>query len=446
MKPKQYQILLVDDSVNTLEIIKRNLEQAGYAVHQAQSVEQAIPKLKTDIFDLVITDLKMPKSSGLDLIRYVRENINDIEIMMITGYPCISGAVQAIKDGAEDYLVKPFTDEELLSAVQKAIEKLNRKRQLSSKQQKSASYGIIGESNEIKKVFRLIDKAASTSVNVLISGESGTGKELVARAIHYHSERQSQPFVPVNCTAIPDNLIESELFGHVKGAFTGANSERTGFFKMANRGTIFLDEIGDASMNLQGKLLRVIQNKEIFMLGSSRIHQIDTRIIAATHKNLSELVKQGLFREDLYYRINIVDIPVPSLHERKTDILLLIAWFVERLSKDMKKNAITFTDQAIQVLMNYKWPGNIRELENLVQKLVVINDGEPVQVSDFPDVMRSHFNVLSGENKSLEQIEYEHITNVLNRVKGNKSKAAKILKIDRKTLREKLKRFSANTC
>jgi DNA-binding NtrC family response regulator len=443
MKPKQYQILLVDDSVNTLEIIKRNLEQAGYAVHQAQSVEQAIPKLKTDIFDLVITDLKMPKSSGLDLIRYVRENINDIEIMMITGYPCISGAVQAIKDGAEDYLVKPFTDEELLSAVQKAIEKLNRKRQLSSKRQKSASYGIIGESNEIKKVFRLIDKAASTSVNVLISGESGTGKELVARAIHYHSERQSQPFVPVNCTAIPDNLIESELFGHVKGAFTGANSERTGFFKMANRGTIFLDEIGDASMNLQGKLLRVIQNKEIFMLGSSRIHQIDTRIIAATHKNLSELVKQGLFREDLYYRINIVDIPVPSLHERKTDILLLIAWFVERLSKDMKKNAITFTDQAIQVLMNYKWPGNIRELENLVQKLVVINDGEPVQVSDFPDVMRSHFNVLSGENKSLEQIEYEHITNVLNRVKGNKSKAAKILKIDRKTLREKLKRFSA---
>jgi DNA-binding NtrC family response regulator len=446
MKPKQYQILLVDDSVNTLEIIKRNLEQAGYAVHQAQSVEQAIPKLKTDIFDLVITDLKMPKSSGLDLIRYVRENINDIEIMMITGYPCISGAVQAIKDGAEDYLVKPFTDEELLSAVQKAIEKLNRKRQLSSKRQKSASYGIIGESNEIKKVFRLIDKAASTSVNVLISGESGTGKELVARAIHYHSERQSQPFVPVNCTAIPDNLIESELFGHVKGAFTGANSERTGFFKMANRGTIFLDEIGDASMNLQGKLLRVIQNKEIFMLGSSRIHQIDTRIIAATHKNLSELVKQGLFREDLYYRINIVDIPVPSLHERKTDILLLIAWFVERLSKDMKKNAITFTDQAIQVLMNYKWPGNIRELENLVQKLVVINDGEPVQVSDFPDVMRSHFNVLSGENKSLEQIEYEHITNVLNRVKGNKSKAAKILKIDRKTLREKLKRFSPNTC
>jgi DNA-binding NtrC family response regulator len=443
MKPKQYQILLVDDSVNTLEIIKRNLEQAGYAVHQAQSVEQAIPKLKTDIFDLVITDLKMPKSSGLDLIRYVRENINDIEIMMITGYPCISGAVQAIKDGAEDYLVKPFTDEELLSAVQKAIEKLNRKRQLSSKRQKSASYGIIGESKEIKKVFRLIDKAASTSVNVLISGESGTGKELVARAIHYHSERQSQPFVPVNCTAIPDNLIESELFGHVKGAFTGANSERTGFFKMANRGTIFLDEIGDASMNLQGKLLRVIQNKEIFMLGSSRIHQIDTRIIAATHKNLSELVKQGLFREDLYYRINIVDIPVPSLHERKTDILLLIAWFVERLSKDMKKNAITFTDQAIQVLMNYKWPGNIRELENLVQKLVVINDGEPVQVSDFPDVMRSHFNVLSGENKSLEQIEYEHITNVLNRVKGNKSKAAKILKIDRKTLREKLKRFSA---
>jgi len=440
MKIKQYQILLVDDSVHTLEIIKRNLEQAGFAVYQAQSVEQAIKQLESHVFDLVITDLKMPKSSGLDLIRYVRENMDDIEIMMITGYPCISGAVQAIKDGAEDYLVKPFTDEELLSAVQKAIEKLDRKRQLSSNRKLSISYGIVGESKEIKKVFRLIDKAASTSVNVLISGESGTGKELVARAIHYNSQRKSSPFVPVNCTAIPDNLIESELFGHVKGAFTGATNERTGFFKMANGGTIFLDEIGDASMNLQAKLLRVIQNKEIFMLGSSRIHKIDTRIIAATHKNLAELVKQGLFREDLYYRINIIDIPVPSLHERQTDILLLIGWFVEKMAKDMKKKAITFTDQAIHVLTNYKWPGNIRELENLVQKLVVINDGCPVQINDLPDVMRSHFNFLSDENKSLEQVEFEHISNVLMRVKGNKSKAAQILKIDRKTLREKLKK------
>ncbi|MBF0452587.1 MAG: sigma-54-dependent Fis family transcriptional regulator [Candidatus Magnetomorum sp.] len=439
MKNNRHKILLVDDSADTLEILERNLDQAGYHVQTSQTVENAIKKLIAEPFDLVITDLKMPKSSGLDLIKYVRENIDDMEIMMITGYPCISGAVQAIKDGAEDYLVKPFTDEELLSAVHKVMDKLMRSRKLHCTEISKESYGIIGESKEITKVFRWIEKAASTSVNVLISGESGTGKELVARAIHYNSDRRSAPFVPVNCTAIPDNLIESELFGHVKGAFTGANSNRTGFFKMADGGTIFLDEIGDASMNLQGKLLRVIQNKEILMLGSSRVHKIDTRIIAATHKDLPELVKKGLFREDLFYRINIVDILIPALHERQSDILILLPFFVEKLSKEMQKKPIMFSDKAIQILTNYKWPGNVRELENLIQKLVVIKDGDTIDVSDLPEVMRSSFNISSDENKTLIQVEREHIYNVLNSVDGNKTKAAKILNIDRKTLREKLK-------
>ncbi|KPA18126.1 acetoacetate metabolism regulatory protein AtoC [Candidatus Magnetomorum sp. HK-1] len=442
MKQRQnrHKILLVDDSADTLEIIQRNLDHAGYAVQTSLSVKSAIKKIKTDTFDIVITDLKMPESSGLDLIKYVKENFSDIETMMITGFPCISGAVQAIKDGAEDYLVKPFTDEELLSAVQKVVDKLMRKRKLHSKEMPSDSYGIVGESKEIKKVFRLIEKASSTSVNVLISGESGTGKELVARAIHYNSNRRSAPFVPVNCTAIPDNLIESELFGHVKGAFTGANNNRTGFFKMADGGTIFLDEIGDASLNLQGKLLRVIQNKEIFMVGSSRVHKIDTRIIAATHKDLPELVKKGLFREDLFYRINIVDISVPALYERDADILILMRYFVEKLAKEMQKAPIHFSDQALQVLARYKWPGNIRELENLIQKLVVITDGDTIDVSDLPSSMRSSFNLSSEDNKTLDQVENEHILNVLKSVNGNKTKASKILHIDRKTLREKLKK------
>jgi len=441
MKNNRQKILLVDDSADTLEIIERNLDQAGYIVKTSQSVDDAIKQLTVEPVDLVITDLKMPKSTGLDLIKYVRENFDDIEIMMITGFPCISGAVQAIKDGAEDYLVKPFTDEELLSAVQKAMDKLIRNRKSHRKLMPSDSYGIIGESKEIKKVYRLIEKAASTPVNVLISGESGTGKELVARAIHYNSDRRSSPFVPVNCTAIPDNLIESELFGHVKGAFTGANTNRTGFFKMADGGTIFLDEIGDASMNLQSKLLRVIQNKEILMLGSSRIHKIDTRIIAATHKNLQELVKKGLFREDLFYRINIIDIMLPSLHERQSDILILLSYFVNKISKDAHKHPINFSDRALQILTRYKWPGNIRELENLVQKLVVIKEGDIIHVFDLPENMRSSFNISSDENKTLIQMECEHILNVLKSVDGNKTKAAKILNIDRKTLREKMKKM-----
>jgi len=443
MKHNRHKILLVDDSADTLEILERNLDQAGYNVRTSQSVEEAIKRLNAEPFDLVITDLKMPKSTGLDLINYVRDNIDDIEIMMITGFPCISGAVQAIKDGAEDYLVKPFTDEELLSAVQKAMDKLMRNRKSHHTVMPSDSYGIIGESKEIKKVYRLIEKAASTTVNVMISGESGTGKELVARAIHYHSDRRSSPFVPVNCTAIPDNLIESELFGHVKGAFTGANCTRTGFFKMADGGTIFLDEIGDASMNLQSKILRVIQNKEILMIGSSRIHKIDTRIITATHKNLPELVKKGLFREDLFYRINIIDIMIPALHERQSDILVLLSYFVDKMSKDIHKKPIHFSDRALQVLTQYKWPGNIRELENLVQKFVVIKEDDIIRVSDLPENMRSSFNISSDENKTLVQVECEHILNVLKSVDGNKTKAAKILNIDRKTLREKLKKVSS---
>ena len=437
-------ILVVDDSTPTLEVIRRNLEAAGYEVFTAPSVEEAIAFLEQNSVDLVITDIKMPKISGLDLLKYVKENIKATEIMIITGYPSIKGAVEAVKDGAEDYLVKPFTDEELLSAVSKMLEKLANRRAVEAKPLPS-SHNIIGNSPGMQHVYRLIEKAAATRISVLISGESGTGKELVARAIHYSSKTASGPFVTVNCTAIPDSLLESELFGHVKGAFTGAQASRAGFFQIADGGTLFLDEIGDASLNMQGKLLRAIQNKEIFMVGSSRVQKIDTRIIAATNTDLNRLVQKGLFREDLYFRLNIVEISLPPLHERGEDILLLVQFFMEKLSKDMNRPAPQLSDKVLQIFKSYRWQGNVRELENLVQRLVVLSDGDFIDVVDLPEQMRSNISWRKGLNRSLAEVEAEHIANVLNSVKGNKTRAAQILGIDRKTLREKIRRANLPT-
>jgi len=432
-------ILVVDDSAPTLEIIRRNLEAAGYEVFTAPSVEPAIAFLEQNSVDLVITDKKMPKISGLELLKYVKENVKETEIMIITGYPSIKGAVEAVKDGAEDYLVKPFTDEELLSAVSRMLEKLVNRRAVETKPL-LGSHNIIGNSPGMQHVYRLIGKAGATGINVLVLGESGTGKELVARAIHYSSKTVSGPFVTVNCTAIPDSLLESELFGHVKGAFTGAQASRAGFFQMADGGTLFLDEIGDASLSMQGKLLRAIQNKEICMVGSSRVQKIDTRIIAATNTDLSHLVKKGLFREDLYYRLNIVEISLPPLHERGEDILLLVQSFKEKLSRETNRPAPQFSDRVLQIFKNYRWQGNVRELENLIQRLVVLTDGNFIDVADLPEQMRFNINWRRGLKRPLAEVEAEHIVNVMNSVKGNKTRAAEILEIDRKTLRAKIQR------
>ncbi|MBW2564201.1 MAG: sigma-54-dependent Fis family transcriptional regulator, partial [Deltaproteobacteria bacterium] len=372
----RFKILAVDDSLDTLEVIQRNLTLEGYKVFTVSSVNEAVNILETYPIDLVITDLKMPIVGGLDLIRHVRENLRDVEIMMITGYPSIEGAVEAVKSGAEEYLVKPFTDKELLSAVQRMLEKLVRRRTTQSKNPLNNSFGIIGDSKEMQDVFKQMKKAASTDVTIVISGESGTGKEIVARAVHYNSDRSSAPFVPVNCNAIPNNLLESELFGHVKGAFTGAKGSRAGFFQVADGGTIFLDEIGDASQSMQGKLLRVIQNKEIYMVGSSRTRKVNTRIIAATNKDLLSLMKKGIFREDLYYRINVINIHLPALRKRGNDILLLINYFLEKFSKEMDCPMLNFSDDALRALVNYQWPGNVRELENLIQRMVIITDSD----------------------------------------------------------------------
>jgi two-component system response regulator HydG len=383
----------------------------------------------------------MPQGSGLDLVRHVRENLKDTEVILITGYASIEGAVQAVKSGAEEYLSKPFTDGELFEAVQRSMEKL-RLRRASQKALPvipAGRFGLLGESGTMSRVWQDVAKAASTTATVLISGESGTGKELVARAIHYRSTRSAAPFVAVNCGGIPESLLESELFGHVKGAFTGATESRAGFFQTADGGTIVLDEVSDTSLAMQAKLLRVLQEKEVCMVGARRAQKVDVRVLAATNKDLFGLVKKGVFREDLYFRLNVINISLPPLRERGDDILLLGRHFAARFAKEAGKPAPQFSENALRVLMRYDWPGNVRELENVIQRLVVMTDGDVIDIPDLPPLMRFSAARENGFDRPLAEVETEYIRNVLARVGGNKSRAAEILGIDRKTLREKLK-------
>jgi len=324
-------ILMVDDSPDALELMRRHLGPAGYAVVAAASAEEALQLLKGTVFDLVITDMKMPRVTGMDLIRHIRTHCKGVGILMVTGYPSIGSAVEAVRLGAEDYLAKPFTKQELLDAVAAALAK--QRRYLPAPV--SAPAGIIGDSEPMQAVFRAVDKAAAVNATVLITGESGTGKELVARAIHYKGARASHPFVPVNCGGIPEGLLESELFGHVKGAFTGATETRAGFFQTGNKGTIFLDEVGDTSLAMQVKLLRVLQEREICMVGSARPQKVDVRIIAGTHKNLQAMIGTGRFREDLYYRLNVINIELPPLRARGEDVLRLTRYFSARYADEM---------------------------------------------------------------------------------------------------------------
>jgi len=440
--PGKERILIVDDSANTLEVLRRNLTAAGYQVFTAPGVSEAIEILEQTRLDLIITDLKMPNIGGMDLVRHIRENFKGTEVMMITGYPSIEGAVEAIKTGAEEFLAKPFTDTELLSAVQRVLDKAKFRKSGLTKADKAvpAQKGLIGSSEGMWKVFIAISKASSASATVLITGESGTGKELAARAIHYSSVRSSAPFVPINCGGIPEGLLESELFGHVKGAFTGATESRAGFFHAADGGTIFLDEISDMSLAMQVKLLRVLQDKEVCMVGSNRTRKVDVRILAATNKDLQGLVKKGLFREDLFYRLNVITIIIPPLRERGDDILLLAHHFLTQFAAESGKATTRFSDEALQSLRSYNWPGNVRELENVIQRLVVMTDGDVIEVPDLPSLMRFSALRKTGFTRTLAEVESEYITNVLASVDGNKTRAAEILGIDRKTLREKLKR------
>ncbi len=439
---KKERILVVDDSPDTLEVLKRNLESKGYLVFTAPGAFEAIKIIESSPIDLVITDLKMPEVNGLSLVRHIQANYKNMGVMMITGYPSIEGAVEAVKLGAEEYISKPFTDEELFSAVSRVLDKLHLRRITDTQDHKlpEVRHGLIGESDAMQKVWGAIEKAATSLATVLITGESGTGKELVARAIHYSSPRASAPFVPINCGGIPENLFESELFGYVKGAFTGATETRAGFFQTAEGGTIFLDEISETSLSMQVKLLRVLQDKEVFLVGARQHQKVDVKIIAATNKDLFTLVKKDEFREDLYYRLNVITIDVPPLRDRVGDILLLVQNFSIKFAKDLGKPVPRLSENVLQVLKSYDWPGNVRELENIIQRLVVMIEGDVIDVPDLPSLMR--FSVPRGvsPNRTLAEAEVEHILCVLSSVDGNKTKAAKILGITRKTLREKLKK------
>lgn len=434
-------ILLVDDDIDILELLQRHLQSMDYHTYKAVSVKEALYILKDTFIDLLITDIQMPEIDGLQLLKFADEHYPEMPKLVVTGYPSVDGALEVFKSGATDYLTKPFTKEELKQAVQKAFD-YGAKRKASkrkNKLSKSSSYGdMIGESRGFHKVTDIIERVKDNKATILIKGESGTGKELVARAIHYSGKYSRAPFVAVNCGAIPENLQEAELFGYLKGAFTGANENRNGFFQAAEGGTLFLDEIGAASLAVQTKLLRALQEKEFTRVGSRKVEKVDIRIIAATNADLLEDIRQKKFREDLYYRLTVVEINVPPLRERKSDIPLLVAKFLRKYGVEYRDRLLRISPDALRILGNYHWPGNIRELENVIQRAVIMSDGT-VNVKDLPEHIKFQINFPNSDFLPLLKMEKEYVQRVLIYTKGNKTKAAEILQIDRKTLRKKLR-------
>ena len=441
MEETSASVLVVDDSPDSTELVRRILESKGHRVTAAESVQAAVRALGRQAFELVVTDMRMPRSSGLDLVRYVRENFELTSVVVMTGFPTVDNAVTAVQSGADEYLGKPFGEDELIAAAKRALRRRDRRAldRTAARSEPSGSHGMIGASHAMQSVFGAIRKVAATNASVLIIGESGVGKELVARALHAASSRRHSPLVPVNCGAIPQELFESELFGHVRGAFTGATSDHPGLFQAADHGSLFLDEISELGMKLQVKLLRVLQDREIYMVGATRPRKVDVRILAASSKDLRELKSLGTFREDLFYRLSVVTIQVPPLRERGDDVLLLTRHFLDRFAEDLERSPLRLSDSALKTLEAYNWPGNVRELENVMHHLVVMTEGEEIDIPDLPANMRYSIEERGGGEFALRHVELEHIRSVLESVDGNKTKAARILGIDRKTLREKLK-------
>jgi two-component system response regulator HydG len=437
MSSKKENILIVDDNYDMLDLIQRHLKILNYNVYKASSVDEALDILKHTAIDLLITDLNMPEVNGIELIKYADEHFPLMPKLVITGLPSIDNAVTAIKSGALDYLIKPFTKEELQKALQNSFIKRKTDLSLSIKPESNNYGGIIGNSKESYQIIEIIQRVKNNKVNVLIEGESGTGKELIAKAIHFQGVLSAMPFIAVNCGGIPENLIESEFFGYEKGAFTGAAESKIGLFQAASGGTIFLDEIGTASMSLQTKLLRVLQEKEITKVGSRKTEKINVRIIAATNNDLSQMVQNGTFREDLYYRINVVKIETLPLRDRKEDIVPLIDTFIQKYSAEFNKPNITIDKKVQEILLRHSWPGNVRELENIIQQMIIMSD-DIIQIQHIPKDLKYHIPKNDTFLKSLKEFEKEQILKVLSAVDYNKSKAALILKIDRKTLNQKI--------
>jgi len=376
-------ILVVDDELIVCESCKRILEEEGYEVDIALSGKEAFEKMKANPFDIVITDLKMPGIDGMEVLETFRREYPDSIIIMITGFSTVETAVEAMKLGAFDYIPKPFTPDEVTIVVKKAIEKkslmLENIYLRQELQEKYGFHNIVGKSKKMQEIYRIIAKVAMTDSTVLIYGQSGTGKELIARAIHFNSPRREKQFVPVDCAVLSENLLESELFGHVRGSFTGAVTTKPGLFEVADGGTVFLDEVGNISLSIQAKLLRVLQEREFTLVGGTKPKKVDIRLIAATNKDLEEMIKEETFREDLYYRINIVPIYLPMLRDRQEDIPLLAAHFLKKYAEEMGKPVKGFTSEAMEELMKYPWPGNVRELENVVERTVVMIEEDMVR-------------------------------------------------------------------
>ena len=431
-------ILIVDDDIDILELIQRHLHSMDYYTFKAVSVKEAVAILRDTEIDLLITDLKMPEVDGFELIQFASEHYPTMPKLVVTGYPSIQDALSAIKSGAVDYLVKPFTKQELKQAVEKSLSGRKKKSSKAPSSELKRYDEMIGDSDLIQNVIQIIDRVKNNKATVYISGESGTGKELVARSIHYNGKFSRAPFITVNCGGIPENLLESELFGYVKGSFTGAQEDREGFFQAAEGGTIFLDEIGNASLGVQARLLRVLQEKEVVKVGSRKSEKIDLRVIAATNSDLKEMIAQETFREDLYYRLTVVEIHVPSLRDRKEDIPLLADRFLHKYGKEYKDRYITIDTEAQTLIQRYDWPGNIRELENAIQRAVIMCD-RTIGVKDLPETLKYQIDFPEEELIPLKEMEKKYIRKVLNAMDNNQTKAAEVLKIDRKTLRAKIR-------
>lgn len=440
MQLQKENILIVDDDVNILELLQRHLQSWNYHIYKAVSVKEAVTILRDTNIDLLITDLKMPEIDGLELIKFVSEHYPTLPKLVVTGYPSAQDSLTSIKSRVVAYLTKPFTKDELKVAIDKSllISKTKYQKKVKLLKKVNDTYGeIIGSSEKINDVVQIIERVKNNKATIFIKGESGTGKELVARAIHYQGKFARAPFVAVNCGGIPENLLESELFGYLKGSFTGAETNRDGFFQAANGGTIFLDEIGNASLAVQSRLLRVLQEKEVVKVGSSKAESIDVRIIAATNSNLRDMIQKQTFREDLFYRLTVVEIHVPPLRERKEDIPLLVDKFLLKYGVEYKERFVKVTTEAMEILNRYDWPGNIRELENVIQRAVIMCENI-IEIEHLPEHIKYTLDFSSEKLLSLKEIEKQYIQKVLRATGNNKTKAAEILKIDRKTIRQKL--------
>jgi DNA-binding NtrC family response regulator len=444
-------ILIAEDEELMRSILRKLLENEGYHVHTASSAEMALEVFSSQPIDLLLTDIRMAEMDGLQLLDRVKSIDGDALVIIMTAYSSVDSAIAALRKGAYDYITKPFVNEDLLQTVRNAIrqrELFKENRSLRRELDRKYSFSeMIGTSAGLQAVFKTVEKVAATSASILIQGESGTGKELVARSIHHHSGRSAKPFVAINCGALPESLLESELFGHTKGSFTGAVADKKGLFRSADGGTLFLDEIGELPTTLQVKLLRALQEHEVTPVGSTTPIKVDVRVISATNRDLEAEVAAGNFREDLFYRLNVIELYLPPLRERREDIPLLIKHFITKTAHEQNQPEKAIDAEAAAALANFNWQGNIRELQNAIEHAVILS-GETITLESLPPKIRAAAAenpgiALDGTTPTLEELERRHIIDVLNEVDQDKTKAASLLGIDLSTLYRKLKRYGA---